>query len=81
MYSPKIDEEQVKKLYQLREYLKEKGYKTTMAGLVREMINKGLAYYEGLADFNCPQEERKDWRIKLEERIKVRNRELAKKLY
>jgi len=48
MYLPKINENQMKRLYELREYLKEKGYKATIAGLVREMIDNGLTRYDEL---------------------------------
>lgn len=42
MYSPKIDENQIKRLYRLRETMKENGDKATMAGVVREAIEKYL---------------------------------------
>jgi hypothetical protein len=86
MYSLKIDENQIKRLYELREYLKEKGYKATIAGLVREMINDGLEHYDGIMNVNGlkePKDRRtkKDWRTELEMQIRDRNRELNKKLY
>ena len=46
MYLLKIKPEQMTSLYYLREYLKEKGYRATISGLVREMINEGLKHYE-----------------------------------
>lgn len=42
MYSPKIDENQIKRLYHLRESLKADGQKATMIGIVREAIGRYL---------------------------------------
>lgn len=42
MYSPKIDENQIKRLYHLRERLKARGQKATMIGMVREAIGEYL---------------------------------------
>lgn len=46
MYLLKIDQDQMKKLYYLREYLKETGLKDTIAGLVREAITHYLVNKE-----------------------------------
>ena len=80
MYLQKIDENQIKRLYELREYLKEKGYKATIAGLVREMINDGLEHYDRIISVNGLKEP-KDWRVKLETQIRDKNQRLSKKLY
>lgn len=42
MYSPKIDENQIQRLYRLRESLKEGGEKTTMTAMVREAVENYL---------------------------------------
>jgi len=46
MYSPKIDENQIQRLYRLREAMKENGTKTTMAAMAREAIEQYLAEKE-----------------------------------
>lgn len=42
MYSPKIDENQIKRLYHFREHLKSQGHNVTMIGMVREAMAKYL---------------------------------------
>jgi len=42
MYSPKIDNNQIRRLYRLRESLKANGEKVTMAGMVRDAVEKYL---------------------------------------
>ena len=42
MYSPKINEKQIKKLYRLRERMREQGQKITMTAMVAEAIEKYL---------------------------------------
>ena len=51
MYSPKIDENQIQRLYRLREFLKAEGQKATMIGMVREAIGEYL-------DENEPREKK-----------------------
>src|SRR5574340_235612 len=46
MYSPKIDENQIKRLYRLRELSKEIGERTTMTAMVREAIENYLIIKE-----------------------------------
>jgi len=46
MYSPKIDENQIQRLYQLREAMKESGTKTTMTEMTREAIEQYLTEKE-----------------------------------
>ena len=46
MYSPKIDENQIQRLYRLRESMKENGTKTTMAAMAREAIEQYLTEKE-----------------------------------
>ncbi len=46
MYSPKIDENQIQRLYRLREFLKAEGQKATMIGMVREAIEEYLTENE-----------------------------------
>lgn len=53
MYSPKIEPDQIEKLYRLREKLKEKGQKATMKGLVREMIDEGLKKRDEVICSDC----------------------------
>jgi len=50
MYLLNIGKDQMKKLYKLREYLKKKGRKATIVGLVREMIEDGLKRYDKMKD-------------------------------
>jgi len=50
MYSPKIDENQIRRLYRLREFEKSKGKKSSIAGLVRDAIEKYLKYKEKSMD-------------------------------
>ncbi|PIT92777.1 MAG: hypothetical protein COU08_00650 [Candidatus Harrisonbacteria bacterium CG10_big_fil_rev_8_21_14_0_10_42_17] len=42
MYSPRIDENQIQRLYRLREFLKADGQKATMIGMVREAVESYL---------------------------------------
>lgn len=59
MYTPKIDENQIQRLYRLRESLREDGEKATMTAMVREAIEKYLTDNENLEkteiqlDENC----------------------------
>lgn len=46
MYSPKIDENQIQRLYRLRESMKDKGVKVTMTTMVREAIEDYLTENE-----------------------------------
>jgi len=46
MYTPKLKEEQIRKLYQLREEFKKGGKKITMAGMVREAVDKYISSLE-----------------------------------
>ncbi len=46
MYSPKINENQIQRLYRLRETTKENGEKTTMVAMVREAIEDYLTENE-----------------------------------
>lgn len=46
MYSPKIDENQIQRLYRLRESMKENGAKVTMTAMTREAIEKYLTEKE-----------------------------------
>ena len=42
MYSPKIDENQIQRLYRLRESLRESGEKATMTAMVRDAVEEYL---------------------------------------
>lgn len=46
MYSPKIDEEQIQRLYRLRETMRESGEKATMTAMVRDAIEEYLTENE-----------------------------------
>ena len=46
MYLIQLTPEQLKRLYYLREELKEKGQKSTIADIVREAVENWLTYYE-----------------------------------
>ncbi len=46
MYSPKIDKNQIQRLYRLRETMRENGEKTTMVAMVRDAIEKYLTENE-----------------------------------
>ena len=46
MYSPKIDENQIQRMYRLRESMKESGMKVTMTTMVREAIEDYLTENE-----------------------------------
>lgn len=46
MYSPKIDENQIQRLYRLRESMKENGAKVTMTAMTREAIENYLTEKE-----------------------------------
>ena len=46
MYSPKIDENQIQRLYRLRESMKDNGVKVTMTTMVREAIEDYLTENE-----------------------------------
>ena len=46
MYSPKIDENQIQRLYRLRESMKENGEKVTMTTMVREAVEDYLTENE-----------------------------------
>lgn len=46
MYSPKIEENQIQRLYRLRESMKENGEKTTMTAMVRDAIEEYLTENE-----------------------------------
>ena len=46
MYSPKIDENQIQRLYRLRESQKKNGEKTTMTAMVREAVEDYLTENE-----------------------------------
>lgn len=39
MYNPKINNEQLKKLYLLKEFIRKKGVKCSIAGLVRDALD------------------------------------------
>lgn len=47
MYSPKVREDQVKKLYELREHFTRNGKKMTMTGMVQEAVDMYIADLEG----------------------------------
>lgn len=46
MYSPKINNNQIKRLYRLRESLKSGGKRVTMVGMVRDAVEKYLDEFE-----------------------------------
>lgn len=46
MYSPKINNNQIKRLYRLRESLKSGGERVTMVGIVRDAVEKYLDEFE-----------------------------------
>jgi len=46
MYLIQLTPEQLKRLYYLREEQKEKGQKSTIAGIVREAVENWLTYYK-----------------------------------
>ena len=46
MYSPEVKEEQIKRLYKVKEWFRSKGVRTTMAGLARDAIEDHLGTWE-----------------------------------